>query len=731
MQPDFLRFRAPLETTLPHLDELLRRAWPEGTDGQRKDLFERGGVEVDGRTVRDGKRSLGEGALVTTRIGTGQEAYGIPEANELTRGPNWILVEKPTGMPGTLDRDDPMNPILFLADMLGLDRDTFTPVWEMPTRCGGPWLFGFTPEDAAALSNAWRSGQMMLTFTALTRRLELPRGQLLGPGNVPVSFAVTRYVDGLCEVQLIPEYGRKAQQEDAPDPIALILEAMATANAPLLGDREREGFMVDGGLRLRLAAILHDPAELGHSYPTPSDWWPQEPVIHWVKPGSEDDPEEDDFDDFEDEDDEATYQPRQDQHAPNARDQAKDAATYLGGDTPTLRVSDKTIEVMEEQGHPWVLEDSQTAGRDHLKPGTLVRLMSRKGKPGPWALTEGPGELAARKWADSADLDSVLDIHEETRIRVDEAIVKRAELYRDMADTDLFRIIHGEADGLPGIFVDRIGPLWRSTVFGKACRRIKRTIYESILENDPRATLIEIRHTEDIRTQDQLPVAKLVHEGGFTGMAQRVVGLEDGLRYWCEPWEGIDVGFFSDQRENRRKLKTFAAPGQRWLNLFGHTGAFSVALASKGAAVLNVDVSRRYLDWTRENFELNHLDPALDIPVCEDARAFLKGSDEKFDGIIVDPPTASQGKGKEGFWSVRKGYEELLVTCFEHLAPGGVMLVCRNDRKGRGGLDQVIERAAKRAGHPIKKLEPAPPSLDYPTLEGFPEGDTFEGWLVR
>lgn len=83
MQPDFLRFRAPLETTLPHLDELLRRAWPEGTDGQRKDLFERGGVEVDGRTVRDGKRSLGEGALVTTRIGTGQEAYGIPEANEL------------------------------------------------------------------------------------------------------------------------------------------------------------------------------------------------------------------------------------------------------------------------------------------------------------------------------------------------------------------------------------------------------------------------------------------------------------------------------------------------------------------------------------------------------------------------------------------------------------------------------------------------------------------------
>ena len=371
--PSF-RFCAPLESTLPTLDELLRRAFPEATKGQRKALLERGQVEVDGRVWRDVKRQVADGAIVTLPMVHGEEAYGLPEAMELARGEDWLLVDKPIGMPGELNRDNPMNPILFLADLLGLERDTFTPCWEMPIHVGGPWLFGLTQESASVLEQGWRSGEMMMTFLALTRRLELPSGQLLGPGDVPITYTVTRYLDGLCEVQLIPEYGRKAQHEDAPHPMELLMEAMGDANAPILGDRMRGGHMVEGGVRLRLESILWETHGIGHSWSAPSDWVPRSPVIAYTKPEKQREVL------ASDEDTRNAYAPLDDFDEDTLRPQrTTSSGSQSNLDHPTMRVSDKTLEIMQERGHPWVLEDNQTGGRAHMKPGTLVRLVGKKG----------------------------------------------------------------------------------------------------------------------------------------------------------------------------------------------------------------------------------------------------------------------------------------------------------------------------------------------------------------
>ena len=150
----------------------------------------------------------------------------------------------------------------------------------------------------------------------------------------------------------------------------------------------------------------------------------------------------------------------------------------------------------------------------------------------------------------------------------------------------------------------------------------------------------------------------------------------------------------------------------------------------RGAHVVNVDVSRRYLEWTEDNFALNRLDLSLNESVDEDARTYVQNlkPDQMFDGIIVDPPTAAQGKA--GFWSVRKDFQDLLQGCFEHLKPGGVMLASRNDRHAKEGLAVLIHAAAERAKWALTHIESAPPSLDFPTLDGFPEGTRFEGWLV-
>ena len=686
-----LRFITPLEDTPPTIGELIARAWPEGSTAQVAGAFEGGIIKLDGRPCRDPQYVPRDDFEVDAELPEGDEPFGLPDAAELARGDGWILVDKPIGMPGELDRDDPMNTVLFMADMLGMDRATFTPAWGTPSGAGGPWLCGVTTEDAQRLEAAWRSGDMMLTFVALTPRIDMPRGILDAPTGESISYSVTRYRGGLCEVQLTPT------GSSSLDPVSLMLDALAAVGAPAIGDVARGGVLASGGLRLRLTAAWHDPSGLGHSYNPPASWWPNDPVIAYEEKVADAPPVE------------------------HVRGMPREEVPVL-----ELVVSEKTLEVMEG-GHPWALADNKTGPRQHLPVGEVVRLRGSRGGSGPFALLEH-GEYAARFWSE-ADDDDALDFEAEIRFRVDEALQLRAELIRDSHETDLFRLIHGEADGLPGVYVDRVGPLIRATIYGACGRRLKPTVYEALTEHDPNMMILEVEHIRDVREAGELPRAKVAHRGrSFLPEGERSVGLEDGLRYWCEAWEGIDVGFFADQRKNRRALVAHAATGQRWLNLFGHTGAFSVALAAQGARVTNVDVSARYLTWTADNFALNGLDADLDVGVAEDARAFVARTEETYHGIIIDPPTAAQGKGS--FWSIRRDYEDLLTRCFELLEPGGVLLACKNDRKQRGGLIKTVRAAAQAAGVGLASVIPATPGVDYPSLEGFPEGDPFEGVIA-
>ena len=190
-------------------------------------------------------------------------------------------------------------------------------------------------------------------------------------------------------------------------------------------------------------------------------------------------------------------------------------------------------------------------------------------------------------------------------------------------------------------------------------------------------------------------------------------------------------GLYLDQRENRARVADAVTPGSRWLNLFCHTGAFSVtALAAGAAHVTSVDLSASYLAWLERNLSLNGLDDARHLTIKRDARRFLESEvDAPFDGIIFDPPTAAAA-GKR-FWSVKKEAGAILQRCLEHLKPGGVLLASSNVRRKRGTLLGEIEKASARVGRLLTRVEPAPPGVDFPRLEGFPEGDSFEGVWVE
>lgn len=691
-----LKFRVPEESPAPSIQELVTRAWPEGTPEEVHALFADHKVKIEhALALKPAFVPFPETIIYVDSI-QGDAVYGLPDATDLARGEDWIIVDKPVGMPGKISDDhDPMDPVRFLADMLGLDRDTFTPVWNMPANAGGPWMFGLTEEAARTHRTAFLSGKAMMTWTAIVARPLMPSGRWTGPANVPIDYTTIIAQGGLAEVQLNIQFTPNTKIPN--DQIAsFILDTLAACNTPVVGDRKRGGYQVTGGLRLRVSALYQEDTDLAYSWSSPSDWWPEQPVAP----------------------------------TPEVFQKAKEAA--VAHEIPTLTVSPKTIEVIARQGHPWVLEDAQTSGRAHLVPGTLVQLAAPNSaiKSNIFALTEGPGELAARVW--STTREEAEDFDEEIDMRVDEAVALRADFLRDSNRTNLFRLIHAEADGLPGFWLDRMGSVLRATLTGDASDAFKDRIYSNFVAHDPDMMIIEVPHLRDIREGDKLPTATIIHHGtGYLKPGEHTIALEDGLKYRCEPWEGIDVGFFADQRENRRtltKLVKRSKEQQNWLNLFCHTGAFTVALADRGAHVTSVDLSRRYLKWLEENLALNDIPQDLNTSIAADCRDYLKDCTETFDGIIVDPPTAAAGTS--AFWSVRKDYQKLLTQCFQHLAPNGVMLVCRNDRKRTPTLESVVRAAAEQAGYTIDRIEPAPPAPDYPNLRGFPEGDTFEGLLV-
>lgn len=701
MTPTILKGLTP-QLALPiDLRGLVTQMWPEATPKAVTLAIEHGQVKVDGISKRNPKHAPEPGSEILLSVPIlSQDHYGMPEAAELGRGEGWIIVDKPIGMPGHLELDDPMDPILFMADLAGLERDHIRPAWPMPIMAGGPWLLSTEAGGQAVAEQVLLSTG--LAWVVITPRVGIPRGSFKGASGATYTYNGVRMTESLSEL-----FVYVAPSEQPPeDPIGDMLDALQREGYEVLGDRIRGGFIVPGGMRMRLAILNHDELGMAHSWNTPKRWWLDDPIA-------------------------PTLAKEPEAHPLALEPTNKKSSNKNDSQVKAFKVSPKTLEVLN-QGHQWALDDKQTDQRDRTTPGTLVSLHDGRGGQGPWALVEGPGEIAARVWSwDAADTYSLPETAME---RFDQAMIKRESLLRDAASTNLYRLVHAEADGLPGFYLDRIGPLLRATITSHAARAFKSHIYDNLMDAYPEMAILEVAHLEDVRARkkghvEKLPQANVIHcPHAYLTNQKRVIALEDDLRYWCEPWEGIDSGFFADQRDNRRTLVERAGPDQRWLNLFGHTGAFSVALAAQGAHVVNVDVSKRYLQWTADNFALNQLPEDLNEGHAIDARLYMESCTQTFNGIIVDPPTAAKTQG--GFWSVRKDYADLLVSCFERLAPGGVMLVCRNDRKRQGSLEDMIRQSAKNAKFAISTIEDAGPSLDYPLLKGFPESRRFEGLMV-
>ena len=246
--------------------------------------------------------------------------------------------------------------------------------------------------------------------------------------------------------------------------------------------------------------------------------------------------------------------------------------------------------------------------------------------------------------------------------------------------TNALRLLDGAGDGaeFAGLFIDDFAGRWLVGTAGAAYPAPPEWLRGCVGDAGPDAARSIYWKTLDNKSKDKGgPVhwAGAPVDGPFTAE-------ENGLRYRIDFSAGYSQGIFLDQRDNRRALRQQARPGTWTLNCFAYTCAFSVAAAAGGGNTVSVDLSKHYLDWGRENFTGNGIDPsegsgheffAGDVP--EVLRRFQRKG-RLFDFVVLDPPTFSRNRGGKVF-RVERDFGGLVEQAASLLVPGGRMLCPR------------------------------------------------------
>lgn len=375
---------------------------------------------------------------------------------------------------------------------------------------------------------------------------------------------------------------------------------------------------------------------------------------------------------------------------------------------------------MLELGHPWVIADSFTKRWPKGKAGDLVQLTDERGKALATALLDPADRIVARMLSRTPmQLDKNW-----LKKRLTTALALR-ENHLDLSGTNAYRLVNAEGDGLPGLTVDRYGDYLMVQLYCEGWRPHLKLLTAALQELLSPAGIYEKARPQNTRELEAVSDSKC-YGRLLAGCAapRRLEVQENGLTFLVSMEEGLNTGLFLDQRENRRALLPRMAD-KRFLNLFAYTGAFSVAAAAAGAAqVTSVDVSPGYTDWNRANFEVNRLNPQKHrflVGDCMLKLAELKAANERFDTILMDPPSFSTtGKGR---FTTRGGTSDLVAASLPLLVDGG-LLVCSSNHQKTDLADYLKElrRGALQARAELRVIEQRGQPADFPFPVTFPEG---------
>ncbi len=298
-------------------------------------------------------------------------------------------------------------------------------------------------------------------------------------------------------------------------------------------------------------------------------------------------------------------------------------------------------------------------------------------------------------------------------------------------DTDACRVVFSEADGLPGLTVDRYGKVLVTQVGTVGMELLRERLYPLLLDvlqadgQDVRA--IYERCDSPMREREGLELRK-GWWANTPALDTRIVVQENGLSFDLDLENSQKTGFFLDQKYNRRAVRELAR-GRRVLDCFCHVGPFGLNAAAGGAAFVRcVDVSQTAIDLAASNARLNNLDDRMAftcanvleyLPRLRSDRSFARQEGGPFDLIVLDPPAFT--KSSSTVRNAARGYREINQAALHLLPRGGYLATCScSQHMTRDLLAKAIAEAAHNAGVQLKQVEERQQAPDHPILWGFP-----------
>ena len=298
-------------------------------------------------------------------------------------------------------------------------------------------------------------------------------------------------------------------------------------------------------------------------------------------------------------------------------------------------------------------------------------------------------------------------------------------------ETDCYRLVHGEGDGLPGLIIDYYAGVCVMQAHSAGMFRSRMKICEALQEifgEDLRAVYDKSSGTAPFKAGLDLVDGYLYKAEGFNDSEQVV--RENGNKFIVNWTEGQKTGFFLDQRDNRAMVGRLSG-GRNVLNLFCYTGGFSIYALSGGAAhVTSVDSSRKAMDLVDKNVALNGFDQSRHTSYCGDAIDYLKSVEEgKHDLIIVDPPAFAKHRG--ALKNALRAYQRLNENAIAKVAPCGLVFTFSCSQVvDREAFALAVFSAAAAAGRNVRILDRFCQGPDHAVNIYHPEGEYLKGLLL-
>ena len=390
----------------------------------------------------------------------------------------------------------------------------------------------------------------------------------------------------------------------------------------------------------------------------------------------------------------------------------EDAATTPAA-RPVVRLKSTGRKPKPRTDSPWLFanEIAMSPATKALPPGGVVRVESDNGAPlGTYLFNRHPLICARRL---SRDPEAVIDTGLLAE-RLQAALDLRARLF----DAPYYRLVHAEADGLPGTIIDRFDDVVVVQVNTAGMERLRAPLLDALAAVlAPR--VIVLRNDSPARTNEGLEPEVAVVGGALDGPVPLV---ENGVRFFADPGDGQKTGWFYDQRENRA-FAARLAEGRRVLDGYSYTGGFAVQAACAGAeSVVALDRSQAALDMAARAAAANGVADLCEFRKVEvfEALAAQAEAGERYGLVVMDPPAFV--KSKKDYWQGVKAYRKLARLAAPLVAPGGALVMCSCSH--HVGAEVFAEQArrgladVRREGRLLRSAGAGP---DHPVHPWLPE----------